>query len=167
MSFRQKLLRLVSRAVTSVAFAIGLGTAAIACPSYNNPTVFGSANIPANFAPDPYIRNVTAGGTIDLAGCRPFLGNGYVIGRPDFRFQYSGISPTGRLTIALEARSSVDTILVVNAPDGSWHYNDDYRGYNSAITFINPLQGQYDVWTGSYNRSSNNPAQLIITELNY
>ena len=158
---------ILARGVMAVALVVGLGTAAMACPSYNNPTVFGSANIPANFYPDPYIRNVTAGGTISLNNCRPFLGPGYVITRPDFRFQYYGISPTGRLTIALEARSNVDTILVVNAPDGSWHYNDDYRGFNSAITFFNPLQGQYDVWTGSYHRSSNNPAQLIITELNY
>ena len=162
-----KLYKLLARAAAAAALVLGLGSAAMACPSYNNPTVFGSANIPANFYPDPYVRNVTAGGTTDLASCRPYLGRGFVITRPDFRFQYSGISPTGRLTIALEARSNVDTILVVNAPDGSWHYNDDYRGFNSAITFFNPLQGQYDVWTGSYNRSSNNPAQLIITELNY
>ena len=56
---------------------------------------------------------------------------------------------------------------MVNAPDGSWYYNDDYRGFNSAIVFTNPMSGQYDIWTGSYNRSSNNPAQLIITEYNY
>ncbi|MBF9032297.1 peptidase S1 [Rhodobacterales bacterium HKCCE3408] len=146
---------------------LSAGTAG-ACPSYNNPTVFGSANIQANFQPDPYIRNVTAGGTTDLAGCTPFLGPGFVVNRPDFRFQYSGTSPTGRLTIALQATSNVDTILVVNAPDGSWFYNDDYNGStNSAIVFVNPLPGQYDVWTGSYYLSSNNPAQLIITELAY
>jgi hypothetical protein len=44
----------------------------------------------------------------------------------------------------------VDTILLVNTPDGNWHFNDDYRGTNSAITFQNPMQGQYDIWTGSY-----------------
>jgi hypothetical protein len=89
------------------------------------------------------------------------------VSRPDFRFFYSGTSPTGQLTIALEARSNVDTILLVNTPDGNWHFNDDYRGTNSAITFQNPQQGQYDVWTGSYNLSSNNPAQLVVTELDY
>jgi hypothetical protein len=140
--------------------------AALACPSYNNPTVFGSANIPANFMPDPWVRNVTAGGTVSLQGCG-FNWPGYVVSRPDFRFQYSGVSPTGQLTIAIEARSNVDTILLVNAPDGTWHYNDDYRGTNSAITFFNPLPGQYDIWTGSYNLSSNNPAQLVVTELSY
>jgi hypothetical protein len=140
--------------------------AAMACPSYNNPTVFGSANIPANFMPDPWVRNVTAGGRVALSNCG-FNWPGFVVSRPDFRFQYSGISPTGQLTIALEARSNVDTILLVNAPDGTWHFNDDYRGTNSAITFNNPLQGQYDIWTGSYYNSSNNPAQLVVTELSY
>ncbi|MDG4650040.1 peptidase S1 [Roseibacterium sp. SDUM158017] len=140
--------------------------AATACPSYNNPTVFGSANVPANFMPDPWVRNVTAGGTVSLQGCG-FSWPGFVISRPDFRFQYTGTSPTGQLTIALEARSNVDTILLVNAPDGTWHFNDDYRGTNSAITFTNPMQGQYDIWTGSYYRSSNNPAQLLVTELSY
>lgn len=146
---------------------------AAACPNYNNPTVFGSHTLTAGFLPDPYVRNVTAGGTVNLGNCSPYLGPGHVISRPDFRLFYQpnpqtgGSSPTGRLTIAVEARSNVDTVLVVNAPDGSWHYNDDYRGFNSAIVFFNPLVGQYDVWTGSYNRSSNNPAQLIVTEYTY
>jgi hypothetical protein len=163
-------MRPVSRlAARLFAAALALAAAAqiaAACPSYNNPTVFGSANIPANFTPDPYLRNLTAGGRVSLQSCG-FDFPGYTVSRPDFRFFYSGTSPTGRLTIALEARSNVDTVLLVNAPDGSWHYNDDYRGTNSAITFLNPLQGQYDVWAGSYHLSSNNPARLVITELNY
>lgn len=137
-----------------------------ACPSYNNPTVFGSMTLPAGFQPDPQVRNLTAGGTVDLSRCISGA-VGYVVTRPDFRLFYNGTSPTGRLTFALEGRSSVDTVLLVNAPDGSWHFNDDYRGTNSAVVFDNPMAGQYDVWTGSYTRSSNNPAQLVITEYQY
>jgi hypothetical protein len=159
-------LRSITRLAALAALLVAAGGMAAACPSYNNPTVFGSANIQANFQPDPWVRNVTAGGQVSLQGCG-FAWPGYTVSRPDFRFFYSGTSPTGQLTIALEARSDVDTILLVNAPDGTWHYNDDFRGTNSAITFANPLQGQYDIWTGSYYRSSNNPAVLIVTELNY
>lgn len=164
-------MRLIQRILAAAGLAIAAITAsapaAQACPSYNNPTVFGSANIPANFLPDPWVRNVTAGGRVSLFDCG-FDRPGFVVSRPDFRFFYSGTSPTGQLTIALEARSNVDTILLVNTPDGNWHWNDDYRGStNSALTFTNPMQGQYDVWTGSYNRSSNNPAALIVTELDY
>lgn len=161
-------LRRALAAITLAFAALGFAaTSAQACPSYNNPTVFGSANIPANFLPDPWVRNVTAGGRVSLQNCG-FNFPGFVVSRPDFRFQYSGTSPTGQLTIALEARSNVDTILLVNTPDGNWHFNDDFRGSrNSAITFFNPLQGQYDIWTGSYLQSSNNPAQLLVTELDY
>jgi hypothetical protein len=138
-----------------------------ACPSYNNPTVFGSATLNAGFLPDPYLRNLTAGGTVNLASCTNGQWSGWVVTRPDFRLFYNGSSPTGRLTFALEARSNVDTVLLVNAPDGSWHFNDDYRGFNSAVVFFNPMAGQYDIWAGSYQRSSNNPAQLIVTEYDY
>ena len=125
--------------------------------------MFGSATLDAGFAPDPYVRNVTAGGRVDLARCISG-GAGYVVTRPDFRLIYNGASPTGRLTFVLEARSNVDTVLLVNAPDGTWHFNDDYRGLDSAVVFLNPMPGQYDVWTGSYSQSSNNPAQLFVTE---
>jgi hypothetical protein len=146
----------------------GTGSAqAQACPSWNNPTVFGSHSLNAGFLPDPYIRNLTAGGSVSLSACTNGQWSGYVVTRPDFRLFYNGTSPTGRLTFALEARSNVDTVLLVNAPDGSWHFNDDYRGFNSAVVFFNPMAGQYDVWTGSYTRSSNNPAQLIVTEYEY
>ena len=160
---------MIKRLFATLAFAIGLVGAgqALACPNWNNPTVFGQQSLQAGFLPDPYVRNLTAGGRVNLADCSPYLGAGWVLSQPEFRLQYQGTSPTGRLTFAVEARSNVDPILVVNAPDGSWYYNDDYSGFNSAIVFTNPMSGLYDIWTGSYNRSSNNPAQLIITEYNY
>ncbi len=162
-------MRPVPRLAASLfAAALALAAAAqiaAACPSYNDPAVFGSANIPANFTADPYLRNLTAGGRVSLQSCG-FDCPGYTVSRPDSRFFYSGVSPTGRLTIAPEAISNVDTVPLVNAPGGSWHDNDDYRGTDSAITFPNPLQGRYDVWTGSDTPSSNNPARLVITELN-
>ena len=173
--------RVLSRLAAAVLALSALASVAQACPNYNNPTVFGSHTLNAGFLPDPYIRNLTAGGRVDLANCVPYLGPGFVVPTPDFRLFYrpnpntGGSSPTGTLTFALQATSAVDTVLIVNAPDGSWHYNDDTRGwptravpftnnFDSSITFFSPLVGQYDVWTGSYNRSSNNPARLIVTE---
>lgn len=163
-------LRLAAAAVVAALVFTGVQTGAAsaqACPSWNNPTVFGSTTLNAGFLPDPYVRNLTAGGRVSLAACTNGQWTGWVVTRPDFRLFYNGSSPTGRLTFALESRSNVDPVLLVNAPDGSWHFNDDYRGFNSAVVFFNPMAGQYDVWTGSYQQSSNNPAQLIITEYNY
>lgn len=158
-------------AVLAAAWLVTGGSAgdaqAQACPSWNNPTVFGSHALNAGFMPDPFIRNLTAGGRVSLSGCTNGQFTGYVVTRPDFRLFYNGRSPTGRLTFALEARSNVDTVLLVNAPDGTWHFNDDYRGFDSAVVFRNPQPGQYDVWTGSYQRSSNNPARLLVTEYQY
>lgn len=163
-----RLKQLIGAAVAALFFTMAQtgGAAAQSCPSYNNPTVFGSLSLNAGFLPDPQVRNLTAGGTVDLSRCINGA-FGWVVTRPDFRLFYNGSSPTGILTFALESRSNVDPILLVNAPDGSWHFNDDYRGFNAAVVFNNPLSGQYDVWTGSYQRSSNNPAQLIITEYSY
>ncbi|MDG3040382.1 peptidase S1 [Roseicyclus marinus] len=165
-----KFLKMAASALVVAVMLAGVQTGAAsaqACPSWNNSTVFGSTTLNAGFIPDPYVRNLTAGGRVSLSACTGGQYSGWVVTRPDFRLFYNGSSPTGRLTFALEARSNVDPVLLVNAPDGSWHFNDDYRNFNSAVVFTNPMAGQYDVWTGSYHQSSNNPAQLIITEYNY
>ncbi len=149
--------------------AIALGvtaTVATACPNYNNRTYFGSGSLNAGFMPDPIqVPRITAGGTQDLSRCFPGQGwTGFVVSRPDYRLFYNGTSPTGRLSFQLVSNAT-DTVMLVNAPDGSWWYNDDSGGtFNSTITFNNPLSGQDDIWTGAYQRSSNNPAQLWITE---
>lgn len=153
----KKTLALVATLFTLIAGA------ATACPDWRANPTFGDIRLTAGFLPDPYIRNVTAGGTINMQRC--FNGGyaGFVARAPDFDLYWNGRS--GQLTFAVE--SSADTILLINAPDGSWHYNDDYRGLNSAITFYQPLEGLYDVWIGSYDGSRRNPARLIITEYNY
>lgn len=156
---------LVSR-IATVALALGLSAGvAAACPSWNNPTVFGSASLPGGFLPDPFVPRITAGGTTSISRCFPNTGwTGFVVNRPDFRLQYGGNSPTGRLVFRL-ASSATDTVLLINAPDARWYFNDDSNGtFNSTIVFNNPMAGQYDIWTGSYNRSSNNPARLTISE---
>lgn len=151
--------------LTSALLALGLtaGVAA-ACPSWNNPTVFGTATLPGGFLPDPYSPRITAGGTTSLARCFPNTNfTGFVISRPDFRLQYGGNSPTGRLVFRLDSR--IDTVLLINAPDARWYFDDDGgNGLNSMIVFNNPAGGQYDIWTGSYDGSSNNAARLTISE---
>ena len=139
------------------------GTTAAACPDWQGAPHFGQITLNAGFQPDPYVRNVTAGGTTALQNCFDGGYQGFVTTRPDFDLYWNGQS--AQLTIAIEANA--DAILVVNAPDGSWHYNDDYRGFNPAITFTNPQAGLYDIWIGSYDGSRRNPARLIFTEYNY
>ncbi len=136
---------------------------ALACPDWEGAPHFGQIDLFAGFQPDPYVRNVTAGGTTNVDRCISGTAGGFVTTRPDFDIYWNGSS--AQLTIAVEARA--DAILLVNAPDGQWYYSDDYRGSNPAITFINPQEGLYDVWIGSYDGSRRNPARLIVTELGY
>jgi hypothetical protein len=137
-------------------------TQAAACPDWQGQPYFGQIELYAGFQPDPYVRNITAGGTQRLENCG-FNATGFVTSRPDFDLYWRGSS--SQLTIAVEANA--DAVLLVNAPDGSWFYSDDYRGTNPAITFQNPQEGLYDIWIGSYDGSRRNPGRLVFTEYNY
>lgn len=141
--------------------AMLLGGAAVA-QNFNRPPSFGTVNLRANFAPDPYVVNVTAGGTIPAErlggpGCV-----GSIADAPDVRLNYQ--SGQG-LPLYLSARSRADTVLVVNLPNGRWICNDDFDGTNPGIVFSQPLSGQYDIWIGHYDRGSRVPAQLLISEI--
>lgn len=135
------------------------------CPNFGaTRTAFGQASM---FGGQGSYRvpRITAGGRHALTNCFPGTGwRGYTITRPDFRFFYQGSSPTGQLTFQLTSPVT-DTVLLINTPDGQWYFNDDSNGtVNSTMTFSPVLQGQYDIWAGSYNLSSNNQAELWIFE---
>ncbi|MCC7321139.1 MAG: peptidase S1 [Rubellimicrobium sp.] len=136
--------------------------AAEACPDWRLQPVFGHIQLGAGFTPDPYVRNITAGGSRNLASCG-LNAAGFVADRPDFDLYYNA----GGYQLTIAVTSYADAILLVSAPDGSWFYSDDYRGHDPAITFQNPQSGLYDIWIGSYDGSRRNPGQLIITEYNY
>lgn len=141
--------------------AMGAGSVA-ACPDFNMTPTFGAINLSAGFLPDPYVRNITAGGSQNISGCGGYGWAGWVPSRPDFSLMWSGSS--AQLTIY--ANTTVDAVMLVNAPDGrTWYYDDDSAGnLDPAITIVNPQQGRYDIWIGSIDGSQRNPGQLIITE---
>ncbi|TNC73782.1 peptidase S1 [Rubellimicrobium roseum] len=141
----------------AAALSVLAAAPALACPNWEASPSFGQIDLSAGFMPDPYVRNITAGGRYDLAGC--FGSNGWggsVASKPDFDLYWSGNSSA--LTISVNSGS--DTVLLINAPDGEWYYSDD----PAAITFRSPQQGLYDIWIGSYGGHSGIPGQLVITE---
>jgi len=143
--------------LAAAAIVAGLAAPALACPNWEASPSFGQIDLNAGFMPDPYVRNITAGGRYDLAGCFNSYGwGGSVASKPDFDLYWNGSS--AQLTIAVN--SNADTVLLINAPDGQWYYSDD----PSAITFSNPQAGLYDIWIGAYNGSRGIPGQLVITE---
>lgn len=151
-------------ALAAVALAALSTAPAWACPDFNLVPTFGEIPLQAGFLPDPYVRNITAGGTQNIEACGGSGWSGFVSNSPDFSLQWSGSS--AQLTIA--ALTTTDAVLLVNAPDGvTWYYNDDSvpnSDLNPAISIPNPQQGRYDIWIGSYDGSRRNPGQLVITE---
>jgi hypothetical protein len=148
---------MMKRFVVAAAIVAGMAAPALACPNWEASPSFGQIDLYAGFMPDPYVRNITAGGRYDLAGC--FNTNGWggsVASKPDFDLYWSGSSP--QLTIAVQ--SNADVVLLINAPDGQWYYSDD----PAALTFSNPQTGLYDIWIGAYDGSRGIPGQLVITE---
>lgn len=120
---------------------------------------FGDARLRSGFTPDPYRVSVTAGGDIDAHD----LGHscaGSISDAPDFELTYSA----GSLPLIFRTLSSTDTTLVINAPDGSWHCDDDSYGDGDAeVRFNRPESGVYDVWVGTYG-GGHAQGSLLITE---
>lgn len=145
--------------VLMVALAVMISAVASA-QTWNLSPAFGSVELRAGFVPDPNTVDLIAGGNVNL-GSRGYAG--YVADAPDYNLTYQASSTW---PLVIRADSSEDLVLLVNAPDGSWHFNDDYSGYglNSAIVFENPQSGLYNIWVGTYG-SSTASATLYISEL--
>lgn len=124
---------------------------------------FGVAPLAAGFEPDPLEVIVIAGGLVDAA----YLGGdcvGFGTEAPDYQVQWSGRS--SHLRFIFEALDSEDTTLIINAPDGSWHCNDDaFSGtFDPMVIFNNPAEGRYDIWVGTYSANQAVTGSLFVTE---
>jgi hypothetical protein len=118
---------------------------------------FGEVKLKAGFTPDPYKKQVVAGGSIrtNLGGV-----NAYVSKAPDFKLYYEA----GEYPLTIHVTSKADTTLLINLPDGKWIAVDDSEGLNPVLKFETPQSGRYDIWVGTYNKE-NAKATLHITEL--
>ena len=144
-------------AITLAALAAATAAAAQdpnATPNYGTVRLHG--------VPDPHVVDLRSGGLVEASrlgdGCA-----GYVSNAPDVRLTYQA----GTLPLTVRAVSDADTMLLVNAPDGSWHCNDDAAAgtNNPAIRFTSPQSGRYEIWVGTRAGSETHPARLEISEL--
>lgn len=136
---------------------------------YTLPANYGGQTLQTGFIPDPVDIQLAAGGDVDVS--ETSIGDscwGYTTTAPDYELTYQA---GNTFPLYLSATSEADTVMIVNAPDGSWHCNDDgSEGLNPGLTFDNPESGVYDIWVGTYSSPdfAGTPAAILhISELGY
>ncbi|GAM98511.1 hypothetical protein U91I_02146 [alpha proteobacterium U9-1i] len=125
---------------------------------------YGQVRLTSGFTPDPHQTTLNAGGPIDASTSRAGAAcTGYVTQRPSFSLRYTA----GSLPLYLSTGSDSDTTLVVRAPDGSWHCDDDSGGaLNAAVRFDTPRSGRYQIWVGRFGSAGEtSPAFLNVSEI--
>jgi hypothetical protein len=139
---------LISRAVPAgLALALALPTVALAaCPSY------AERGTPLSYTAETALvvqsSPVVAGGNIDLGTCAEVPGNGFVVETPDFTMTYDSLGQ-GR-TLEMRVAAGCDAVLLLNATNGQWFFNDDTNGTDPALRIENAPSGEYDIWVGTY-----------------
>jgi hypothetical protein len=150
-------------AIGLAALAIGTAGALAACPEVGTPAK--QFTVKEGFPSDPRVHNVTAGGSLDLGRCASVPGRGWVTKRPDFVVNYVTKNGPSAYTLTFRIESTADTVLLVNGPDGKWHFDDDGgKGLSARLRFQKAAPGRYDIWVGTYsNRLAK--SKLVVTEL--
>lgn len=133
------------------------------CPNLSAKPISGAINLAEFFLPDPSRHRVIAGGSRNLTRCR---GNwkGWVSNSPDLQLQYK---TSGRTTLTIAVASDMDTVVLVNDPSGTWHYDDDSgSGLNGKVRFPRARQGRYDIWVGTFKEGRGNlpPVTVLVSE---
>lgn len=126
---------------------------------------YGVVELSAGFLPDPHDLPAIAGGTITA----DHLSNacvGYASAAPDFRLIWSGTTENLNLSFITNDDSG-DATLIVRGPDGTWFCNDDseFGGFNPLVNLTAPLEGQYDIWIGTYSQTDYINGTLRISEV--
>ncbi|WP_157939435.1 hypothetical protein [Gracilimonas amylolytica] len=121
---------------------------------------YGDVTLESGFMPDPYVKTITAGGSVDLS---QYGYSGYTAAKPDIDFYFTPSSNANE-TLTISVNSETDTILLINDPEGTWYFSDDSNGVNPAITFQDPKDGLYSIFVGTFD-SENAEAELVISEL--
>lgn len=133
------------------------------------PPNFGTVELAAGFMPDPYTVAVQAGGDTDLSyvaapmdaisGMTAF---GSVSNNPDHVLVWNG---GGYLRFEATYASEDDLVMLVQLPDGTWRFNDDFNSLQPAIELETSPAGNYYIWVGNLRGTFLVPATLGVSEL--
>ena len=110
------------------------------------------------FSPDPHNVEVTAGGPRAAAGAD--LGEGcvgYIGEAPNVTLTFNGAG-----ALFLSASAAGDTTMVVRAPDGTHHCNDDSGGdLNPLVSFDAAAAGEYRIFMGTFEQGAEGLAATV------
>ena len=147
----------MKRRIVLAMLVLAIVAVGVSAQDWSLEPAYGTLRLEAGFPNDPRTINLTAGGNVDISSLGYY---GYVADAPDLDLYYeAGSFP---LTIKVD-NAAGDTLLLVNAPDGQWHYNDDFNGLDPLIKFDRPQSGLYNIWVGTVFDELV-PARLVITE---
>lgn len=146
------------RRVVLLLVLVGFAAAGVIAQDISGQPLYGTQRLEAGFIPDPAVVQLDAGGSDEIPSA---LGYGYIYAAaPDVDLVYQA----GSFSLYIYVESDEDTVLLVNSPDGQWHFDDDTIGVNPMIVFPKPQSGMYNIWVGTFGGSTAD-AQLMISEL--
>jgi hypothetical protein len=128
------------------------------------PAAGGEHTLAANFAGDPQRYPASGGGPVDMSYLEECAG--WAAQGPGLRLTFTGDGGPLRLFVVPET-TGVDTSLVVQAPDGTWHCSDDAVGLDPLIDFAIAPSGTYGIWVATDSAASVVGATVFVTELVY
>lgn len=144
-----------------VAVVLSFGSAAYACPVPASGAQSFSATSSQLYS--AATRSVSAGGDTALRSCNLGAFSGYVPGVAQLAVDFSN---TDGYALEFRVQGGCDTVLLVNGPDGRWHWDDDSAGsLNPLIRLSGASSGRYAVWVGTVS-SGNCSANLNVETFN-
>ncbi|MEA5594528.1 hypothetical protein [Rivularia sp. UHCC 0363] len=147
----------------SLAAASGIST--IVSAQEASVPIFGDITIGHPLSKDPLTVRGMSGGSIPAkeisqrADTPTGACTGYVDKEPDHTLRLKSKFDYMKLVI----ESPEDTTLIIKGPGGMW-CNDEFEGKNPGIVG-EWLNGDYQVWIGSYKKEQYLPYTLKITEI--
>jgi S1-C subfamily serine protease len=133
--------------------------------NYELDPVYGATDLSAGFEPDPFTVEIQAGGDVDANYLN--LGwecTGFATSQPTFRINWTGAVSNLRVFF-ITSDPNADTTMLINDPEGRWYCDDDSLNTpQPSVDIPEPVEGQYDVWVGSYNPDEQIVGSLVITQ---
>ncbi|NKC33771.1 peptidase S1 [Falsiroseomonas selenitidurans] len=130
-------------------------------PNWRAEPRYETVTLQAGFEPDPREVAVEAGGDGEATGLGPDCAGWIDFSKPDVDLNYT----SGQYPLYISVVAGVDTTLVMNDAAGNWICNDDLDGVNPGIVITRPQSGNYNIWIGTFDRTTPQRATLRISEI--